>query len=145
MAKITSMKLKLNPVSVIETRLKIQKGGPIHAEFTALCEKAMDKYVPAKSLNLARSVTHTVDEIIYPGPYAHYIYEGKVMGPNIPIKDKNGNIVGWWSKAPKYYTGADIIYNTSVHPLATHHWDKVMWTAEKEDIEKELQKKLEGK
>ncbi len=142
MAKVTSMKLNLKPISVIETRIGIQKGGPAHAHFTELCMKAMDKYVPMSNQSkphLADSVTNTVDEIIYPGPYAHYIYEGRVMGPNIPIKDKNGRITGWWSKAPKYYTGEEISYNTNAHPLATHHWDKAMWSAEKKDIEKELQ------
>ena len=142
MAKITSMKLNMKPTSIIETQLGIQKGGPAHAYFTELCMKAMDKYVPvsdASGTHLADSVRNTVDEIIYPGPYAHYMYVGKVMGPNIPVFDKNGNIVRWWSKAPKYYTEADIVYNDSAHQLATKEWDKVMWTAEKEDIEKQVQ------
>lgn len=37
-------------------------------------------------------------------PQAHYLYEGKVMGPNIPLHE-NGQLVGFFSKAPKEYTG----------------------------------------
>ena len=137
---MASVKINLKPVSVIKSDLGIQEGGPVHNYFTGLCEKAMDKYVPMGSTgNLSATVTHTTDEIIYSVPYAHYMYEGRVMGPNIPVFDKNGNIVRWWSKGPKYYTGKDIEYNTDRHPLATSHWAEKMWSAEKEDIEKELQ------
>jgi hypothetical protein len=135
---LTSVKINLSPVSVIESKLGIQSGGPAHKHFTNECARHMDKYVPATSeLNLASSVRTTTDKIIYPGPYAHYMYEGKVMGPNIPIIE-NGIIVGYWSKAPKYYTGEDIQYNTSTHSLATSHWDKKMWSAEKDEIEDDL-------
>ena len=33
----------------------------------------------------------------YNTPYAHAIYEGYVFTPNIPIKDSDGNITGWYS------------------------------------------------
>lgn len=139
MSKVKSIEVKMLPTSVIETKLGIQEGGPIHSFFTNACAKAMDKYVPAsQDENLAKSVIVKTDEIRYPGPYAHYMYEGRVMGPNIPVFDSKGNIVRWWSKAPKYYTGADIVYSIEVHPLATSHWDKKMWTAEREKIEKDV-------
>lgn len=138
--KVTSIKLDLEPVYTIETKLGIKEGGPLHKYFTNTCEKHMNKYVPATpDENLASSAIVLTDMIYYPGPYAHYMYEGRVMGPNIPIKDKNGNIVRWFSRKPKYYTGADIEYKTGTHPLATSHWAEKMWTAEREDIEKELE------
>ena len=37
----------------------------------------------------------------YNTPYAHAIYEGFVFTPNIPIKDANGNITGWYSPPGK--------------------------------------------
>ena len=38
-------------------------------------------------------------------PYAHYLYEGRVMGPNVPLHE-GGQLVGFFSpKAPKKYTG----------------------------------------
>ena len=133
-----SSNVEFLPVGVIKTKLGINAGGEAHAYFTERCATHMDKYVPATNeLNLASSERHTADEIIYPGPYAHYMYEGKVMGPNIPIIE-NGIITGWWSKAPKYYTGEEIQYSKETHPLATSHWAEKMWSAEREDIEKEV-------
>lgn len=135
---MSNVKLNIQPVSVIETKLGIQEGGPTHNHFTDLCMKEMDPFVPMGDTGfLASTVYHTVNEIHYDMPYAHYIYEGRVMGPNIPIIE-NGLIVGWWSKAPKYYTGKDIVYSTSKHPLATSHWDLKMWTAKKDFIEKKV-------
>ena len=46
-----------------------------------------DPYVPFRQGALKNSATIAQDgsAITYPGPYAHYQYEGKAMGPNIPI------------------------------------------------------------
>lgn len=37
----------------------------------------------------------------YNSMYAHYQYMGEIYGPNIPRKDDNGNIVGWYSPKGK--------------------------------------------
>ena len=69
------------------------------------------------------------------------MYEGLVMGPNIPIKE-SGIIVGWFSPKgkPKHYTGANIKYHKDAgHPYAGPHWDKRMWSAESDDIVQEVQ------
>ena len=134
-------KVKMKPISVIKANLGIQLNGPVHSYFTERCATYMDKYVPYKKGNLAyiNRVIET-NEIIYNSPYAHYMYEGKVMGPNIPIKDENGVIVKWFSRGPKYYTGKDIEYKqTAGHEFAGPHWDKRMWSAEKDDVIKEVQ------
>lgn len=55
----------------------------------------------------------------YNGPYAHYLYEGEVYGPNIPIKDAEGNITGWWSPPKKNSTGRKLQYHT---PGTTDHF-----------------------
>lgn len=49
----------------------------------------------------------------YNTPYAHYLYKGKVYGPNIPIKDSDGNITGWFSPPgqAKHPTGKNIQYH----------------------------------
>lgn len=52
-------------------------------------------------------------EIEYNTPYAHYQYEGEVYGPNIPIKDAEGNITGWWSPPKKNPTGRPLTYHTA--------------------------------
>ena len=138
MSKV-EVKVNIDPVYVINTKLGLKENGPIHSFFTETCATHMDKYVPAtKDLTLASSEFHTTDEIHYRTPYAHYIYEGKAMGPSIPIKDESGRIVRWFSKGPKYYTGKDLVIKTGVHEKATSHWAEKMWTAESEDILKEV-------
>ena len=52
-------------------------------------------------------------EIMYNTPYAHYLYEGTVYGPNIPIKDAEGNITGWRSPPKKYPTQRKLQYHTA--------------------------------
>lgn len=57
----------------------------------------------------------------YDGPYAHYLYQGIKYGPNIPIKDSQGNITGWYSPPSKHPTGEKLKY----HPEGTErgdHW-----------------------
>ena len=138
-----SLKLELKPTSVIVANLGLEPSGPVHAEFTKRCAEHMDKYVPYKEGGLAYDTRRIEkDKVIYEAPYAHYMYEGRVMGPNIPIKE-NGKIVGWFSpkgKNTKYYTGKKIKYHQSAgHEYAGHHWDKRMWSAESKEIIKELQ------
>ena len=52
-------------------------------------------------------------EIEYNTPYAHYQYEGIVYGPNIPIRDAEGNITGWYSPPKKNPTGRPLAYHTA--------------------------------
>lgn len=49
----------------------------------------------------------------YNTPYAHYLYQGQVYGPNIPIKDSDGNITGWFSSPgqAKHPTGKKLRYH----------------------------------
>lgn len=135
---MASVEVNIDPVYVVEAKLGIDPNGEAQAFFTETCATHMDKYVPMKDGTLSASERHTSDEIRYSTPYAHYMYEGKVMGPNIPIKDKEGRIVRWFSRGPKEYTGADIVYSKEQHSLATSHWAEKMWTAEKADILKEM-------
>ena len=52
-------------------------------------------------------------------PYAHYMYMGIVYGPNIPVKDSAGNIIGWVSPNKKYPTKRKLHYGESG---TTDHW-----------------------
>lgn len=58
-------------------------------------------------------------EIEWNTPYAHYQYEGEVYGPNIPIRDAEGNIVGYFSPPSKEPTGRHLTYQ---QPGTTDHW-----------------------
>lgn len=137
------IKFEMNPTSVIKAKLGIQPNGPVHTYFTKRCAEHMDKYVPFREGGLAYDTRKIEsDKIIYNAPYAHYMYEGLVMGPNIPIKE-NGKIVGWFSppKKFKHYTKAKIKYHKDAgHPYAGPHWDERMWSAEKGEIVWEVQR-----
>lgn len=136
-----SVKVKLKPVNTIKAKLGVQPNGPVRWYFAKRCADYMDKYIPYDEGGLAYdNRVIEADKITYYAPYAHYMYEGKVMGPNIPIKE-DGKVVGWYSKAPKYYTGKKIKYNESAgHEYAGPHWDKRMWSAEGKALVKEVQK-----
>lgn len=56
-----------------------------------------DPYVPFRQGTLKNSAQISGDgsQIVYPGPYAHYQYVGKVMGPNIPIFN-DGRLTGFY-------------------------------------------------
>lgn len=81
-------------------------------------------YVPFKEGILYNQVHITSSEaegvIEHTAPYAHYMYEGKVYGPNIPIT-QGGKVVAYFSPiAPKHPTGASIHYRGK----GTRHWDQ---------------------
>lgn len=82
-----------------------------------------DPLIPFQQGALRNSVNYPQGiyggEIEYNTPYAHYQYEGEVYGPNIPIKDAEGNITGWWSPPKKSPTGRKLQYHT---PGTTDHF-----------------------
>lgn len=140
------MPTKMKTVNQIIARIGLQDEGPIQAFFTSTCAKAMDKYVPYNEGTLAKYTIEDDQYIVYNQPYAHYMYVGQVMGPNIPIKE-DGIIVGWFSKKPKHYTGKQIDYSKSIargHKYAGPQWDKRMWNAEKDKIIEQVQNKIGG-
>ena len=103
-------------------------GQEIHTVLAKMC----DPYVPMKTGTLAyRKLNVTPNFVQYEGPYAHYMYEGMIYGPNIPIYENIGAtkvITGYFSipgkaKSP---TGRYMTYSQEMHPLASRHWDKEM-------------------
>lgn len=82
-----------------------------------------DPLIPFQQGALRNSVNYPQGiyggEIEYNTPYAHYQYEGIVYGPNIPIRDAQGNITGWYSPPKKYPTGRKLEYHT---PGTTDHF-----------------------
>ena len=68
--------------------------------------------------------------IEYNTPYAHYLYMGEIYGPNIPIKDEEGNLVGFFSPPSKEPTGRPLRY---YEPGTTDHWFEVAKERHRED------------
>lgn len=125
-------------------KLNLDNGGQV--------QKAIDKavidwnlqYCPWETGTLAKSPYSVTElgagEVIYPGPYAHYLYYGEVYGPNIPIfEDDSGEPTRWFSPPgqPKLPTGRELQYSTDPNPLAGSYWFERMKADHLDDIIKE--------
>lgn len=91
-------------------------------------QKDTEHFVPALTKSLVNRTQVHGGSIVYPGPYARYLYYGKVMvdergnGPNYFV-DKQGNEVMKFPKGSKLHaTNRDLVFTTSVHPQAQAHW-----------------------
>lgn len=91
--------------------------------------KDTSPYVPmlTGSLNVRTQVDG--GNIIYPGPYARYLYNGKVMVDSVTGKgpmhfiDKMGNEqIRFRKGATLKPTDRDLKYTKSAHPQAQDHW-----------------------
>ena len=70
--------------------------------------KDTDPFVPALTLSHSQRSHVEGNSVIYPGPYARYLYYGKVMeGPKY---------------GPKHATDKYLVFTKSVHPQAQSHW-----------------------
>ena len=122
-------------------RLNLNSGGRVQQVIDkAVIDWDMD-YCPFETGTLAKSPYAVTDigsgEVIYPGPYAHYLYYGEVYGPNIPIfEDDSGEPVGWWSPPgqPKHPTGRELQYSQDMNPLAGSFWFERMKADHLQDI-----------
>lgn len=118
-------------------------------------QKAIDKavidynlqYVPMQTGTLGRSAYTATDvgsgRVVYPGPYARYLYYGEVYGPNIPVfEDNSGTPTRFWSPPgqAKHPTGRQLEYNTEVNPLAGPFWFERMKADHTEDIVEEAKR-----
>lgn len=78
--------------------------------------KDTEQYVPALTKSLSNRTRVDGDAIIYPGPYARFLYNGKLM-----IDPNTGS--AWAPKgAAKTVTGKDLNISTAVHGKAQSHW-----------------------
>ena len=109
------MPVKIQPTSVIETNLGINRNGKIQKFFVNECYKAMDKYVPMNEGNLRTNVDIQPDHITYESPYAHAQYVGMTTGP---VKN----------------------YTT---PGTGPYWDKRMWSVDGPKIIEMVQHKID--
>lgn len=81
--------------------------------------KDTDKFVPALTGSLTQRTHIEESTIVYPGPYARFLYYGKVM-----VYAPTGST---WAprNEHKIVTDKDLVMNKSMHPLATSHWFEV--------------------
>lgn len=101
--------------------------------------KDTDKFVPALTGSLVqRTHIENGNTIVYPGPYARFLYYGKVM-----IYEPTGST--WAPKGEhKVVTGRDLIMQKSMHPLATSHWFEVSKAANLEKWERVAERAMKN-
>lgn len=96
---------------------KLQEAGPRAAHAVAVqVEKDTEPFVPALTKSLVDR-TQVVDSVvIYPGPYARFLYNGKLM-----IDPDTGS--AWAPKgATKVVTEKDLDIKKDVHSQAQSNW-----------------------
>lgn len=96
---------------------KLQEAGPMAAHAIAVqVEKDTEPFVPARTKSLANRTQVVDSSVIYPGPYARFPYNGKLM-----IDPDTGS--AWAQKgATKVVTGKDLDIKKDVHSQAQSHW-----------------------
>lgn len=136
------MEIKFKPIGTIKSRLGIQKYGPAHKYLAERCRQHMnDKYVPegkTKVLTQTSFVSNNC-EIVYPQPYAHYQYIGKLyVDPEYKKGAFYNENYGFWSRKgiAKVPTNTDLKYKKAG---TGPYWDKQMKSADMKSIEQEVQ------
>lgn len=98
---------------------KLRQAGPRAEHAVAVqIEKDTEPFVPALTKSLVNRTQVVDSSVIYPGPSARMLREGKLM-----IDPNTGSV--WARKgATKVVTGKDLKFNHSVHSKAQSHWDE---------------------
>ncbi len=79
-------------------------------------EKDTSPYTPALTGSLNQRTRVVGNSVVYPGPYARYLYYGKLM-----VDPDTGSP---WAQpgAVKVLTDRDLVFTQSVHSQAQAHW-----------------------
>lgn len=136
---------KLLNAADIEKKFHLEPGGLAQQTLEKRVVDYSVKYCPFDTGMLAVSpYTATAwgsGQIVYPGPYAHYLYYGQVYGPNIPVfEDDSGVPTRFFSKPgqKKHPTGKFLTFKTDQNPLAGPFWVERMWADHSKDIIEEV-------
>ena len=102
-------------LSVIPERLKAASEKAEHTVAIQV-QKDTSPYVPFLTGSLDQRTRVDGSEVIYPGPYARYLYHGKVM-----VDPETGS-----AYAPKggtkVVTGKNLVFNKAMHSQAQAYW-----------------------
>lgn len=133
-------------------RCGLEPGGRVQMAVDKAVIDWCTQYVPFDTGLLAQSpygaTAIGTGKVIYPGPYAQYLYYGEIYGPNIPVFDDDSGIPTRYFSPPgqkKHPTGRPLTYNTNTNPLAGSFWDRRMAADHLDDIIKEAQNVAAGK
>ena len=139
--------IKVNKVFMPRTsaemlrRFNLEKGGLVQQVIDKTVIDYDLQYVPWETGSLGKSAYSATQigsgKVIYPGPYAHYMYYGEVYGPNIPVYEDDSGVPARFFSPPgqkKHPTGRALQYATDVNPLAGPFWFERMKADRMQDI-----------
>lgn len=110
------MGVKVNVIVDIDPALMSRRAEKADEILALQVKSDTEQFVPALTGSLSVRTQVEGGTIIYPGPYARYLWEGKVM-----VDPKTGSA---WARpgAVKVSTGKDLVFTRSMHPQAQSHW-----------------------
>lgn len=95
---------------------RMQNGvDPAEKLLAAEAMKDTDQFVPMKTGQLSGGARVNGNNIVYPGPYARYLYHGKLM------VSETGSA---WAKSgtSKHLTGKSLVFSRAKHGQAQREW-----------------------
>lgn len=104
---------------------KLQEAGPRAAHAVAEeIKRNTEPFVPARNKSLVNRTQVVDGQIIYPGPYARYLYYGRVMVFEEPpyLRAVNGKEVLSHYGQRKKPIDKPLKISKAVHPQAQSHW-----------------------
>jgi len=109
---------------------KLAQAGPRAAHALAnQIAKDTEDFVPALTKSLSNRTMVIENKIVYPGPYARYLYHGRVMvdtatgkGPMRIVSKDGSEVIRFRKGATLKPTDRPLKIQKSVHKHATDHW-----------------------
>ena len=136
-----NLKATCDQPSELLKKFHLESGGKVQQAVDRCVIEYSKRYCP-KNTGVLESSPYTASppgsgKVIYNTPYAHYLYYGVVYGPNFPIYDATGALVGWRSpkNQKKHPTDRELKYSQEKNPLAGSFWVARMKADRMKDIE----------
>lgn len=134
------LKIKIDDKFSKPLAAKLARAGPraAHAVAVQIAEDT-EPFVPARTLSLANRTQVIGGTIVYPGPYARYLYYGKVMVFKDPpyLRTVNGKEVLSHYGQKKHTIDKPLKISQAKHKQATDHW---LEASKAQNLDKWIQK-----
>lgn len=130
LTKMSFLKINISESFSSALMKKLEQAGPRAAHALAnQIAKDTEDFVPALTESLSNRTRVVENKIIYPGPYARYLYNGKVMvdaetgkGPMRIVSKDGSEVIRFRKGATLKPTERPLKIQQSVHKHATDHW-----------------------
>ena len=125
-----NVSVNMDDVGTMLRRRGLEPNGRVQKLFSVVCARKMDPYVPMQSGLMKNARIIGTDSVTYPGPYAKFDYNGKVM-LGIESHSAYANL-----GERKEVTDRDLQYHGA--PKRGPFWDRRMWADKKSEVVNEV-------